>query len=589
MRPDLELIERIERYLNGELSLTEKTAFESKMATDASLREEVQLQQDIRSALERASLIDSIRRAKQHYFRRNGYRWGGIGLGLAIMALVTIYLLTYHDRRFAIVPGIPTATQGELYTIDCRHDTVLHTVHGALISIPRGSIDAGEAYFVRLEIKEAYTIADMIRYGLLTQSDGHPLSSGGMIDIQPAETSNARIVRPIKVGLPTIRVEENMQRYKGEVDNRGKINWIDPQPIADSFARKTIAYGKSLFEANCRSCHSIESVEIGPALAYIGQRRTEAWLYDFIRNNDNVRATGDCYANYVYNAYNKVSMNVFSSLSQNDIRCLMDYITNESQLVDSNKITNYTLELDSCLRYKRLAGAIEKKREAFILANGPRTRVIRRDETGPVITGTASIYTSPATITQTVHPSIYYQFTVESFGWYNIDALLKDLPGVQPSELRVQLPPEYAAEVSVFLVLPGRKIFTEGGLLKDSKTEFGFFTEDGQIPLPKSEQAYVFATGEYQRRPVFAISSFVTASQLAINLKPEPMSKEQINGMISHLDLNQLDIRVSDSRNAVHLRAIDTSLVTIAQFKPQNCDCNCQTETSRTDSTEPIR
>jgi hypothetical protein len=135
---------------------------------------------------------------------------------------------------------------------------------------------------------------------------------------------------------------------------------------------------------------------------------------------------------------------------------------------------------------------------------------------------------------------------------------------------------EYAAEVNVFLVIPGRKILTEGGFLKNSKTDFGFLTEDGQIPLPQGEQAYVFATGEYQGKAVFAISSFITSIQQTINLQPSPMTKEQITAIVSHLDLNQLSIRVADSRNVARIRAIDTSLAMIARFKPLNCDCDCK-------------
>ena len=105
-----------------------------------------------------------------------------------------------------------------------------------------------------------------------------------------------------------------------------------------------------------------------------------------------------------------------------------------------------------------------------------------------------------------------------------------------------------------------------------------------QIPLPQGEQAYVFATGEYQGKPVFALSSFVTAPKQKINLQPVPMNKEQIIAMISHLDLNQLGIRVADSRNADRIRAVDTSLAAIARFKPQHCDCDCQMNAAEKDT-----
>lgn len=568
MRPELEQIEKIEQYLHGELSAADKAAFESQLAADPNLREAVQLQQDIDAALHRVSLTASIRRAQQKFYRSTWLRWGGFGLGLAAVAVTAFLLFTHRHPEPASIPG-------QVYTIDVTRDTVLKTTYGALIQIPRASIDAGSVHEVRVAIREAYTIADMIRYGLTTQSNGQPLSSGGMIDIEPVDGATARIVRPITVSLPTSRIEENMQLFKGTVGDNEKINWTDPKPLADSLARKEIAYGRSLFETNCAQCHSIRGSVTGPALGYIGQRRSETWLYDFIRNNQKLMASGDCYSNYIFNVYNKTPMNLFPALTHSDIIYLLKYITNESQLVDSNQVPDYTRGFDSCRRYRQMVGTLEQNRQALIDSNGIRTNVIRRDNTGSIIADTTIAYTTPAPVTTIEHPSIYYTFTVESFGWYNVDALLKDLPGIEPSELRVHMTEEYAAEVNVFLVIPGRKILTEGGFLKDSKTDFGFLTEDAQIPLPQREQAYVFATGEYGGKAVFAISSFITARSQTINLQPKAMTKEQITAIVSHLDLNQLSIRVADSRNAARIRAADTSLAAIARFKPRNCDCDC--------------
>jgi mono/diheme cytochrome c family protein len=428
----------------------------------------------------------------------------------------------------------------------------------------------------------------MIRYGLTTQSYGQPLSSGGMIDIQPAPGTTARIVRPLTIKLPTNRIEESMQLFKGTTSDNGKINWTDPKPLtdgtdtanstdsADSQARKDLASGRNLFQTNCAQCHSPTRMVTGPALTYIGQRRPKIWLYNFIRNNQKVLASGDCYSQYIFNAYNKTAMNLFPNLSDKDIDGILNYLQNQSLLVDSNSVPDYKREFDSCRRYRQMAGILERNRKALIDSNGIRTNVIRRDDSGAIITDTTIVYTTPAPVRTEEHPSIYYQFTIESFGWYNVDALLKDLPGIEPSELRIHMTEEYAAEVNVFLVIPGRKVFTEGGYLRDSKTDFGFLTEDAQIPLPQSEQAYVFATGEYKGKAVFAISSFITSSNLTITLQPTPMTKEQIADITSHLDLNQLSVRVADSRNAARIRAIDTSLAAIARFKPQNCDCDCK-------------
>src|SRR4051794_26838624 len=64
------------------------------------------------------------------------------------------------------------------FQIDNSKDTLLHTANGALIKIAAGSFKQDK---VALEVKEAYSIPQMILGGLTTSSDGKPLSSGGMI------------------------------------------------------------------------------------------------------------------------------------------------------------------------------------------------------------------------------------------------------------------------------------------------------------------------------------------------------------------------------------------------------------------------
>jgi len=590
MRPELELIEKIEQYLNGKLSPADNTAFEAQLAADPNLREQLRLQSDIRAALQRTVLATSVRHARQHYHAMRWLRWGGFSLGVAVVAIGTLLMLTrpWHSGPKS---GL-TSISGEIYTIDLTRDTILKTRPGALLRIPRGSIDARGATTIRIAIKEAYTIADMIRYGLTTRSDGQPLSSGGMIDIRPVDADSARIIRPVAVSLPTGRIEEGMNLYKGSVDNNGKVNWVDPRPLSDttqptsnSVIRQYLAEGRTLFETHCSQCHSVAHIVTGPALAYIEERRPQEWLFGYIRDNRKMLSY-DCYSQYIYNAFNKTPMNTFPSLTDKSIDQILLYIGNQSQLIDSNKVTNYTREFDSCRQYRRMAGLLEKNRLALITANENRTEV-RNNNSGTAITDTPIVYTSPAavtTVTPVEHPSIYYTFTVESFGWYNVDALLKGLPGIQQSELRVSMTAEYAAEVNVFLAIPGRKVLAEGGFLKDSKTEFCFYTEDGQIPLPQGEQAYVFATGEYQGKLVFAIRGFTVERQQSIELQPMAMTKTQIADIVAHLDLNQLSIRVDDSRNAAKIRVIDTSLAAIARFKPQHCDCDCRLDEPRDSS-----
>src|SRR5258708_4968933 len=58
---------------------------------------------------------------------------------------------------------------------------ILRTPKGAILKIAENSFDVRENARVKLEIKEAYTLQDILLAGLTTESNGKLLSSGGMI------------------------------------------------------------------------------------------------------------------------------------------------------------------------------------------------------------------------------------------------------------------------------------------------------------------------------------------------------------------------------------------------------------------------
>lgn len=86
--------------------------------------------------------------------------------------------------------------------------------------------------------------------------------------------------------------------------------------------------GKTLFNNNCAQCHSVTSEKVvGPGLKGIEERApSRDWLHKWIRNSSAVIASGDAYANQVFNANGKVQMSSFPSLSDQDIDGILDYI-----------------------------------------------------------------------------------------------------------------------------------------------------------------------------------------------------------------------------------------------------------------------
>lgn len=94
--------------------------------------------------------------------------------------------------------------------------------------------------------------------------------------------------------------------------------------------------GKNVFNVNCKSCHMMNRNLTGPALdgaftrvqEFYGysDEETTNWLLGWIRNSQAVIATGDEYANNIYNEWNKVQMNSFVSLSDDELLAVIDYI-----------------------------------------------------------------------------------------------------------------------------------------------------------------------------------------------------------------------------------------------------------------------
>lgn len=89
--------------------------------------------------------------------------------------------------------------------------------------------------------------------------------------------------------------------------------------------------GKQLFNQNCAACHALDRNMTGPMLRNVETRLSEEqgldreWLYKWIRNSAGLIASGDSYANQVYNEWNKVAMTAFPLLSDTDINNILAY------------------------------------------------------------------------------------------------------------------------------------------------------------------------------------------------------------------------------------------------------------------------
>lgn len=93
-----------------------------------------------------------------------------------------------------------------------------------------------------------------------------------------------------------------------------------------SDAEEAIAAGKSIFNANCRTCHRLDQKNVGPALRGVTDRHSIDWTKRFIKNSQALIASGDAEAVAIYNEFNQLAMPAHEFLSDDDLLNLLSYI-----------------------------------------------------------------------------------------------------------------------------------------------------------------------------------------------------------------------------------------------------------------------
>ena len=87
------------------------------------------------------------------------------------------------------------------------------------------------------------------------------------------------------------------------------------------------AEGETLFKNNCAACHaSTDEILVGPGLKGISERRPIEWIVKWVHNPQAVIASGDKYANDLYNKFNKAAMTPYPNFSEDQIKGIVAYI-----------------------------------------------------------------------------------------------------------------------------------------------------------------------------------------------------------------------------------------------------------------------
>ena len=102
-------------------------------------------------------------------------------------------------------------------------------------------------------------------------------------------------------------------------------------PLSAYDVEGDVSNGKSLFNANCASCHKLDKKLVGPALGDVTERRELDWLLAWIKDNAKLRASGDADAIAIFEEYNGSVMSAFPLLSDQDIYDILAYTIEGNQ------------------------------------------------------------------------------------------------------------------------------------------------------------------------------------------------------------------------------------------------------------------
>jgi cytochrome c2 len=429
----------------------------------------------------------------------------------------------------------------------------LQTPKGAIIRIAAQSFGVSSNSKVELEIKEAYSLDDIVLAGLTTESNGRPLKSAGMIYINAtANGKSVELVKPIKIAIPTAIYDDRMQLFRGELREDSSVNWVDPQPLDTGITAKNLAKGLALFKANCASCHKPAKDFTGPMLARCRAREPNPeWAYAFT-NNVNQMLETDQYAKNMLKRYGS-KMTRFN-LQKEDIKAILDYCDNEA-LSDPFAIA------------EPLPGAAAPDSPVAKKPCGYDTVYYQKEDTSitimpdnitstpePASTGTDTVQTkvenepqpntakpAPLDFTDEGITEGMYDISINAFGWYNLDVFVNAYPNAAKVELNVQLQMQFETEMNVFLFCPGKKLLTAA--TKKNAKEF-LFEEDGNgtIPLFLGDKAVILAFGSVADKMWYGTASFNIKTAQTIMIDIKETTEAELKSFIQHNNIGGIKI-----------------------------------------------
>jgi mono/diheme cytochrome c family protein len=453
----------------------------------------------------------------------------------------------------------PTNIRAQHFSIDPAKDTTLIGLRGGIFRISKGSF-AGN-YPVNIEIREVYSPLEIVYAGLVTESNGRLLESGGMVYFNAFDSNNkqAKLLKPVDLSIPSNYINENMQLFKGDELVDGTINWVDPEPLDTSPGEDSscLVRSKALFESKCRSCHGMFRDLTGPALAGVEDRKNDRHaLASFIRNPGATMAI-DRYFYCQKTRYGSV-MSAFPDLTDQDIDCLLDYIKNETERrpdLKQSSIKSDSLWLASCIEAPCGVDTMYADTTAFF---GVSRNITSLFEEATKNDTADALYKDPKLLEEEQRQGLIdkqftagrYNFTVNTLGWFNVDAFYEGMEGTEIVDLFVKTDFEEKESLLVHVFFPAKKLLTVGVYHKNDSL-FHFEKYKGQIPLFLNDKAIVFATACIGEKIFYGINSFTVTKNQTIPLVIKESTAEELSSAFEKMNLDGIELDVITKKRII--------------------------------------
>lgn len=100
-------------------------------------------------------------------------------------------------------------------------------------------------------------------------------------------------------------------------------------------ANPPVEEGKAIFTSRCASCHNVNKMVVGPALAGVDQRHSIDWIINFVQSSQTVIKSGDKKAAELFAKFNNIPMPDHKDLTADNIKSVVEFI--KSSTVEETK------------------------------------------------------------------------------------------------------------------------------------------------------------------------------------------------------------------------------------------------------------